>query len=313
MLWTVTANPAVDFTYYLPQLTPGEVHRTSRVRHSPGGKGVNVSRVLAALGHASIMTGFMGTETVRLYERLLGELGPVRQYLRPRWVHIPGQTRHAVGIFTEDGTTTVINEVGPKVAVEQWHNLFEIVRNGIRPGDVISVCGSAPAGAPTDFARKIVEIAKEGGALSIVDVTGPALLEAAQGGVDLVKPNHRELLAATGAATIAEGAQKLLDLGAGNVVVTEGPQGMTLFAKGKSWHGSCARQVVGNSMGAGDAALAGFMAAIEDSREKDFTQLLVSALPSAVALSASAVATPVAGEINEEVYQILLPEVSVES
>ncbi|MFD2467517.1 1-phosphofructokinase family hexose kinase [Amycolatopsis silviterrae] len=288
MIVTLTPNPAVDVTYRIGTHLPGDTNRVREVLRRPGGKGVNVARVLAALD-----------VPVRAVLPLGGDAG--------RWlgnaldvpfdaVPISGENRTTVTI-AGDGHPTVYTEPGPEVSEEEWTAF------GARLAECVSgflvVSGSLPRGASPDLVADWVGIARKAGVPTLVDASGPALLAAARAGA-VVKPNQSELLAATSAADEAAGAAALLRLGARQVVVSRGADGIAAYTGHSVLTVPAIPDVHGNPTGAGDAATAGLAASLAAGRP------LIEALRAAAALGAAAVLRPVAGEVDLPAYQRFL-------
>ncbi|MBN9748200.1 1-phosphofructokinase [Amycolatopsis sp. A1MSW2902] len=290
MIVTLTPNPAIDVTYRVGTHTPGETNRVLEVQRRPGGKGVNVARVLAAVD-----------VPVRTLLPLGGDAG--------RWlggaldvpfeaVPISGETRTTVTV-TGDGHPTVYTEPGPEVSEEEWRAFGSHLLNCLSAADLLVVSGSLPRGASPDLVADWVRIAREAGVRTLVDASGPALLAAARAGA-VVKPNQAELLAATSAADEAAGAAALLRLGAQLVVVSRGADGIAAYTSGGVFAVPAIPDVQGNPTGAGDAATAGLAVALAAGRP------LIEALHNAAALGAAAVLRPVAGEVDLAAYRRFL-------
>lgn len=307
MILVLTPNPALDLTYTLDHLRPGEVHRVADVDRRPGGKGLNVARVLRALGEEVTVGGFLGRGPGREVRSLLAGTG-----LTQAWVDIPADARRTVTVV-HDGTATALNEAGPPVRGADWDRLAAQVRERAR--DVVVVSGSMPAGTAPDRLAAVLAAAHDAGARTIVDTSGPHLLTAAATGATLLKPNAEEARAATGAADTGAAARALLGAGARAVAVSLGREGMLLaLPGGRLWSARPARHLEGNPTGAGDAAVAALTRALDRAAAgEDLAAVLPAALADAVALSGAAVLRPVAGEVDLGAYERMRPAVTVES
>ncbi|ATY11864.1 1-phosphofructokinase [Amycolatopsis sp. AA4] len=290
MIVTLTPNPAVDVTYRIGAHALGDTNRVREVQRRPGGKGVNVARVLAAVD-----------VPVRALLPLGGEAG--------RWlgaaldvpfaaVPISGENRTTVTV-TGDGHPTVYTEPGPEVSEAEWRALGARLAECLSGADLAVVSGSLPRGASPDLVAEWVRIAREAGVRTLVDASGPSLLTAARAGA-LVKPNQAELLAATSAPDEAAGAAALLRLGAPLVVVSRGAAGIAAYTSAGVFSVPAIPGVHGNPTGAGDAATAGLALALAAGRP------LIEALRTAAALGAAAVLRPVAGEVDLPAYHRFL-------
>jgi len=312
VIFVLTPNPALDITYTLPHVTAGEAHRVHDVAQRAGGKGLNVARVLAALGHEVDVGGFLGGGPGRELRRLLAGSSGLRQ----DWVEVDADARRTVTVV-HDGVATAFNEAGRPVGPESWARLAAQVRERAGSGDVVVVSGSTPPGTqPEEFAA-VITAAREGGARTVVDTSGPLLLVAARAGADVLKPNAEELAGATGEMDVLAGTEVLLSAGAGAVVLSRGEDGMLLALPStgglRLWTARPAERLEGNPTGAGDAAVAALTQALARAPGVSLAEVLPEALRDAVALSGAAVLRPVAGEVDLPAYERMRTEITVES
>lgn len=343
MIWTITPNPALDLTWRVPAWQRGRSHRVADVAERPGGKGLNVARVLDQMGVPVSAAGFLGGGTGARVRDLLAQASP---RIRATWIEAPGETRRSVAII--DGDATVFNEAGAPVPASAWADLTRLVADRVRPGDVVALSGSLPPGTDAESLSVLLAAAREAGARTLADTSGPLLLVAAAH-ADVVKPNEEELLSATapmGARTIDEGARALLARGTRCVVVSLGARGMERHTPGGVLRARLPRALEGNPTGAGDAAVAALARhlagastsadgesgapetgdALLTETDREARDALVradahrawdaldweDALRDAVATSAAAVVRPVAGEIDPAVRAALLPQIVIE-
>lgn len=304
MIVTLTPNPAVDVTYTVPRLSPGEVHRVQQVVESAGGKGVNVARVLAQLGRRVSCTGFLGGTAGETLEDLLIP-APVEQ----SWILVSGQTRRTVTVVDASGAT-VLNEPGPQVSSRDWERLAAHVLGLLSAGDVLVVSGSTPPGTDPGDLPDLVRSAVEMDVAVLADTSGPGLLEVAGAAPACLKPNEEELLAATGAPDVLTGARRLLDRGAEAVLVSRGADGVLLVTATDHWQARPTETLSGNPTGAGDAAVAALAAALADGARGP---ALSSRLAEVVALSGAAVLRPTAGAVDLAAYHRMLPMIRTEA
>ena len=143
MILTVTLNTALDLTYRVPALRPRAEHRVTEVTERPGGKGVNVARVLAALGHEVTVTGFVGGATGRSLHEQLSTEARITDALVP----VSGTTRRTVAVVdTSTGDTTQFNEPGPVIAPMEWSGFLETYEELVGAASAVALCGSLPPG-----------------------------------------------------------------------------------------------------------------------------------------------------------------------
>ncbi|MCP3758820.1 1-phosphofructokinase [Streptomyces sp. TBY4] len=261
MILTVTPNPSLDRTYEVPALDRGEVLRASGDRVDPGGKGVNVSRAVAAAGVRTTAVMPLGGAPGTMIAELLGAQG-----VDVTAVSITGQTRSNISLAEPDGTLTKINAAGPALTAEESALLLETVRTCSGGAAWIACCGSLPRGLGPEWYAEIVTRAHAAGARIALDTSGPALLAALPARPDVIKPNASELAAAVGRplATLGDvlkAAEELRARGAAAVLASLGADGQLLVSEEGAYYGTAAVSSVRSNVGAGDASLAGFLIA----------------------------------------------------
>lgn len=302
LIGTVTLNLALDVTYRVEELVVGGSHRVASPQQRAGGKGVNVARVAATLGHQVLALGFVGGLTGEIVAEELFDAG-LTALLTP----IRGETRRTVAVVNGvDGDATIFNEAGPSVSEDEWRAFYE--RMPWARLDVLACSGSLPPGLPADAYAELAVRARHHDVLTVIDVGGDALVAAAQAGA-VVRSNAAELREALGDLSVEEGARQLVSAGATAAVITDGARGMVAASKQGVWRALPVERVAGNPTGAGDACTAVVAAAVASSSEPDWPTVLKSA----VAASAAAVLTPVAGDIDLEAYRRWQPLVAVQS
>jgi 1-phosphofructokinase len=258
----LTPNPSVDRTVEVTELVRGAVLRATSAHVDPGGKGVNVARALAANGRkAAAVLPCGGSEGTQLTALLEPEgIGVIR-------VPIHGAVRANISVVEPDGTTTKLNEPGPELTPDEVAALIAATVDAARAGTGWVVCsGSLPRGVPVGLYADLVPQLQASGALVAVDSSGPPLIEAIPAGPDLIKPNHEELAEAAGIEVNTLGdavraATMLRERGAGAVLASLGSQGALLVDATGAYHGESRVDAVRGTVGAGDAMLAGFLAA----------------------------------------------------
>jgi 1-phosphofructokinase family hexose kinase len=287
----VTPNPAIDVTYRVAEQRIGETQRVLDVRRAPGGKGLNVHRVLGALGVPAISVLPLGGDAGRWIERASGALG-----LRIAAVPIAAETRTTVTVVDDHAHPTMFGEPGPVLDPAEWTAVGDAVREALLTASMLVVSGSLPRGADPDVVGDWVSAARAAGVPSVVDASGRALLAAAAAGADVLKPNAEELRDATGTDDERAGAAMLVAHGARAVVVSRGADGIAAHTRGGRTAVPAVPGVSGNPTGAGDAATAGLVAGLVRGLD------LAACLPLAAAAGAAAVLTPVAGEIDLDAH-----------
>ena len=299
MITTLTPNPSLDRTVTLPgPLLRGAVNRLASVTVEPGGKGVNVARVLAASGQP--VTTVLPAATHDPLLAAIAALGLPGLTALP--VPVAGAARVNTAVTEPDGTTTKLNEPGAGLSAEEVdaveHALLEALASAPPTATdehhwaVLS--GSLPPGAPVDWYVRLVGLLRPLGVRIAVDTSDAplaALAAALPGSApDLIKPNGEELaqLAGVGATDLEEGAMAgdlepvaaaarvLVDLGIGAVMATLGAAGAVLVTPDGAWHATAPRVPVVSTVGAGDSSVAGYVLA--DVRGGDATERLRTAV-----------------------------------
>lgn len=261
MIVTVTPNPSLDRTYEVPALDRGEVVRATGERVDPGGKGVNVSRAVAAAGRRTVAVLPLGGAPGALVADLLDAQG-----IEVAPVPIAGATRSNIALAEADGVLTKINAPGPELSPAERELLLETVRSRSPGADWIACCGSLPRGLAPSWYAELVARAHAAGARIALDTSGPALLQALRERPDVVKPNAEELAGAVGRplATVGDAvkaAEELRELGARAVLASLGADGQLLVTGEGTWFGAARVDAVRSNVGAGDSSLAGFLVA----------------------------------------------------
>jgi 1-phosphofructokinase len=283
---TLTANPSVDRTLEIPSLDRGAVVRATAARVHPGGKGVNVARVLVANGVPAWAVlpagGHEGDQLLDLLSQGGVDVVPVR---------IAEPIRENVTVVEPNGTVTKLNAPGPRLSPGEAARLIEVTVESSRGADWVALCGALPPGAPEDLYATLVAELHRIGVRVAVDTSGPALVQSIEAGPDLIKPNAEELAEAVARpirtlGDVVDGARKLLDRGVAHVLVSLGDRGAVSVSDAVALRAWTSPVVPRSTVGAGDAALAGFLAT--DGRATE-------ALRAAVAWGAAAVKLPGTG------------------
>ena len=257
MIYTVTLNPALDKPVEIPGMALDTVNRITEMRTDPGGKGINVSKVIAKLGGESCAVGILGGGSGKMLEKLL-EGEPFTTQFR----FVEGQTRTNIKIIDREGhTNTDINEPGLTVTAAELDALLRELLAELRPGDIVVLAGSLPKGAPQDTYRTWTAACKKAGARVFLDADGALLAEGLKAAPYLIKPNDDELsrLAGKKLETLeeltAEG-RRLLERGIERVVISLGGRGALYLRKGSTIYAEGLKVPVGSTVGAGDSVVA---------------------------------------------------------
>lgn len=256
MIYTITLNPSIDYIVEVDDLKLGGLNRMNRDLKLPGGKGINVSRVLNQLGAGNTAIGFLGGFTGRFINDRLQE-----DQIQTDFVTIADDTR--INIKLKHGDETEINGLGPAIREEEAAQLLQKL-SSLQTGDIVVLSGSVPPSLGTDFYDRLIQVCKQTGAEFVIDTTGPALMEALVHKPLLVKPNHHELAELFGVTIetreeLVLYGRKLLEAGAKQVLISMAGDGALLITGSDVYHASVPKGKVKNSVGAGDSMIGGFV------------------------------------------------------
>jgi 1-phosphofructokinase len=265
VIYTVTLNPALDKTVEIPNLTINSVNRITTLRIDPGGKGINVSKVIDKLGGRSIATGILGGDTGRAIQSSIEKLG-----IKSDFKFVEGETRTNLKVIDPvKHTNTDINEPGITVSEEIIDSLLGKLLGKINNNDIVVLSGSLPKGAPKNTYEKWVKACREKGAKVILDADGEMLAAGLKASPYLVKPNDIELSSLLGRTltTLEEIKDAAINLkeqyGLGKVVVSMGGKGAMYVTDNKVVYAHGLKVPVGSTVGAGDSVVAALAVAEE--------------------------------------------------
>ena len=301
MIVCVCPGPAVDVTYHVDRMVHGATVRVASVTERPGGKAVNVARVLHGLGEQVLLVAPAGGSTGDQLRDSLAELGLASRLVPDR---VP--TRRTVNVVDAGGAATCFSEPS---ATDCWPELHEAVIGSLADARAVVVSGSLPAGVPPDGLATLVRAVSERHLPIIVDTHGPPLLEALEAGCDVVKPNADELAQVTSDADPSLAARRLADRHGAAVVASLGGAGVVAAMPHGTWAAYSDAVVTGNPTGAGDALVAGLARGL--ARDGTVLEHPEDLLRDAVALATAAVRAPTAGDVDPAHYAEALARVSI--
>ena len=285
MIYTVTFNPAIDYVVRLGNpLQPGAVNRAAGEDCVLGGKGINVSGVLAQLGVESVALGFIAGETGAWLERGLTAQGLHTDFI---WLE-NGMTR--INVKIKAGQETELNGAGPNIP-ESAMQALETKLAALQKDDVLILAGSIPACLPQSTYERLLARLQGLGVRAVVDATQDLLLKVLPYKPFLIKPNNHELSEIVGHELttddeIVAAAAGLQAQGALNVLVSMAGDGALLLDENGAVHRiGCPKGKVVNSVGAGDSMVAGFVAGYLRTGDYRYALRLGTACGSATAFS----------------------------
>lgn len=257
MIYTCTITPSLDYTTYLPSFKTGELNRSNDVHYYPGGKGINVSRVLKRLNIDSVAICYAGGFVGDYIQACLHE-----ESIQTDFIETAETTRINVKIKAEEESE--LNGPGPKLTAAQQQKLVGKVQV-MKKGDWFVLAGSLPESIPISFFEQLAEICEKNDVHFVFDTSGPALKKLIHMKPFLMKPNAEELgeLFDTTITTKQEAfhyARKLVALGVQHVVVSMGGEGALLVTEKLALEAEAPKGQVVNTVGAGDSLVAGFIA-----------------------------------------------------
>ncbi|MFI1504493.1 1-phosphofructokinase family hexose kinase [Streptomyces sp. NPDC020597] len=307
MILTVTLNIALDVVHRVPALVPHSLHRVTDVRERPGGKGLNVARLLAALGHEATVTGFAGGATGRIVRDLFtATAGNAHARVVDALVPVAGATRRTVAVVdTRTGDTTRFDEPGPLVTPAEWSAFREAYEGLLAGADAVALCGSLPPGVPVGAYAGLIRAARAAGVPVLLDTGGEPLRRGVAARPDVVKPDADELAELTGSHEPLRAAQDARRRGAHAVVASLGAQGLLAATPEGGWRAAPPAHLHGDPAGAGDAVVAGLLSGLVERLSWP------ARLARAVALSTATATAPADGDFDRRAYEELTARVSV--
>ncbi|MEO1770871.1 1-phosphofructokinase [Candidatus Enterococcus ferrettii] len=256
MIYTVTLNPSIDYIVHVDQLAIGDINRMKSDLKLPGGKGINVSRILKRIDTSSTALGFVGGFTGQFIEEWLK-----KEEIRTDFTAVTDDTR--INIKLKAAEETEINGLGPDISQEEMSGLKQKLAD-VSANDVVILSGSKPASVPTGFYQTLIEIIRDKEATFVIDTTGEDLMDALSKKPLLVKPNNHELAELYNTTfnsieDIFPYGRRLLKEGAQHALVSMAGDGALLFTENGIYQSNVLKRPVKNSVGAGDSMIAGFV------------------------------------------------------
>ncbi|MBC9820552.1 1-phosphofructokinase [Terrabacter sp. MAHUQ-38] len=259
MIVTLTPNPSIDRAVFIDALRRGEVHRGGPGRIDPGGKGVNVSRALAAQSADTVAVLPIGGPEGHLLEELLDAAGVAHAS-----VPVHGTVRMNISVLEPDGTTTKLNEPGPDLSPAEVDALLDTTLQRAEEAQWVVGCGSLPPGAHTDLYAVLVARVRGRGGRVAIDSSGAPFAAAVAAKPHLIKPNHEELAELVGhdlptLGDVRDAARELVSNGIELVAVSLGGDGALLVTADEFAHARATITAPLSTVGAGDCMLAGLL------------------------------------------------------
>ena len=307
MIFTVTLNPAIDQTLVLERFVAGDTLRVKSSRFDPGGKGINVSRVVRELGGESVAMGFAPGDLGRYIEQTLKAQG-----VECDFVHTKGEARTNITIIDESRHMhTILSDPGPQTDDRFAEQLLSKLRKRLRANDWLVVAGSIPPPLSPDIYAEIINMARENWVHTVLDADGPALVIGAAAKPEMVKGNRRELerlldCRLSDERSTLEAAGVLRGMDIRMAVVTRGREGAVAVCDEGSFRSVAPRVRAVSAVGSGDGFLAGIVHSLSCGDKME------DALRLGVAAGTACVLTPGTELCRRREVDILQPRVKVQ-
>lgn len=302
MIITVTMNPAIDKTVELEQLERGGLNRLKNVIMDVGGKGINVSKTIKALGGETIATGFIGGSGASLIEKVLKEQG-----IKSDFVEIKNEVRTNMKVLEADGFVTELNEPGPMVSEEELEQLSQKLISYAGENVLFVMAGSIPGGIRKTVYHKLIAKVKEKGAKVFLDADGELFIHSLKAGPDYIKPNRAELEEyfqldyRADESELVKMGRKLLGMGVHMTAISLGQMGALFLTSDRVIKCPGLKVEAHSTVGAGDAMVAALAFGIDKGLDvEDCAKLGLAASAGAVTTQGT---KPPARELVDELIK----------
>ena len=265
MITTVTLNPAIDTRYFIEDFKEGRLFRAEKTIKSPGGKGLNVTKVLRQMDADVVATGIIGGKNGEWIQENLKKMD-----IKEEFYVSSAETRVCIAVLAKHSETEIL-ESGEELTDSDLRAFEKKLMELVEKSDVITMSGSLPKGMEAGYYQKLVELVNRKGKKVILDTSGKSLLEGVKGKPYLIKPNFDELEYVLGESIdgrdkIKKAVEKLKNLGAQNVLVSLGGEGAIYFGE-EILKITIPKIKIHNTVGSGDSSVAGFAKGLDDGLE----------------------------------------------
>lgn len=265
MITTITLNPAIDTRYFIEDFKEGRLFRAEKTIKSPGGKGLNVTKVLRQMGADVVATGIIGGKNGEWIQENLKKMD-----IKEEFYVSSAETRVCIAVLAKHSETEIL-ESGEELTDSDLRAFEKKLMELVEKSDVITMSGSLPKGMDAGYYQKLVELVNRKGKKVILDTSGKSLLEGVKGKPYLIKPNFDELEYVLGESIdgrdkIKKAVEKLKNLGAQNVLVSLGGEGAIYFGE-EILKITIPKIKIHNTVGSGDSSVAGFAKGLDDGLE----------------------------------------------
>ena len=264
MIYTVTLNPSIDYVIYPNSpIKLGQLNRIEKDQKSPGGKGINVSRILTQLETENKALGFVGGHIGQLLIEQLHD-----EHVETDFTPIEADTR--INVKIKGGQETEINDDGPLITEADSQHFYQKL-DQLKENDLVVIAGSKPKGLSEDYYQRLIDYVKRKNADFIIDTTGEELQMALAQNPLLVKPNIHELedlydVRLDGLSDIVPYGKKMLEAGAKYAIISLGGDGALFFMGDDVYYSAAPEGQLVNSVGSGDSMIGGFIGEFQKTR-----------------------------------------------
>lgn len=306
MILTVTLNAAIDKRYVVEGYQEGQVNRVKECSYVPGGKGLNVSKPASIYGAEVVATGFVGGHAGNYIEDSLKPFG-----IKSEFYHVEAESRSCINIWDEvNHVQTEFLEPGFTLTEREFEGFEQKFRTLVKGAKIVAMSGSVPKGLDGTAYQRLVKIVKEAGKPVILDTSGQLLEMGIQAAPTLIKPNIDEIRMLTGKicdniSDIIEAAKEIHRNGVEIVAVSLGADGSLVVGEEGTFRAEVPKIDAVNTVGCGDAMIAGFAIGMEEGLS------IPEMLRKASAVSAAAAMREETGFFCMEDMEKLLPEIKI--
>lgn len=306
MILTVTLNAAIDKRYVVEGYQEGQVNRVKECSYVPGGKGLNVSKPASIYGAEVVATGFVGGHAGNYIEDSLKPFG-----IKSEFYHVEAESRSCINIWDEvNHVQTEFLEPGFTLTEREFEGFEQKFRTLVKGAKIVAMSGSVPKGLDGTAYQRLVKIVKEAGKPVILDTSGQLLEMGIQAAPTLIKPNIDEIRMLTGKicdniSDIIEAAKEIHRNGVEIVAVSLGADGSLVVGEEGTFRAEVPKIDAVNTVGCGDAMIAGFAIGMEEGLS------IPEMLRKASAVSAATAMREETGFFCMEDMENLLPEIKI--
>ncbi|MEG0720398.1 MAG: 1-phosphofructokinase [Lachnospiraceae bacterium] len=285
MILTVTLNAAIDKRYVVNHFKQGEVNRVLSCTYTPGGKGLNVSKPAVIAGAQVVATGFVGGHAGNYIEDSVSAFG-----VEPMFYRLQEESRSCINIWNDTTQQqTEFLEPGFTVTQEEFAAFQEKFASLVQKANVVVISGSVPKGLSLTAYQSLVTMVKAAGKKVILDTSGELLSKGIEAKPTMIKPNIDEIRMLTGKhcdarEELVEAAEEIYERGVEIVAISLGAEGSLVVCGEGIYQAKVPKIKAVNTVGCGDAMIAGFAIGLEENLSMEEILKKASAISAAAAL-----------------------------